>query len=493
MNQLTVLLALLFLSACQQQPTRPNILILMSDNQYADHLGIYGDVSVRTPHIDSIAREGVRFQNAFCSAPSCTPSRAAFLTGQEIWRLEEGANLWGSLPAKFKTYVDLLEEAGYTTGFQGKGWGPGDFKPGGRDRNPGGNSFSNIGDFLEHVDNGSPWTYWFSSKHPHRPFRSNAGENSGIVLADIQVPAYLPDTDSVRSDIADYYAAIETFDQEVGTIIQILREKDQLHNTVIVVCSDNGWQMPRGLANLYDAGSRVPLIISYPKWSQEERVYTDFVSLNDLAPTFLELGQIAVPDAVTARSLLPLLKSSQTTGQADSTRDAVFMARERHAYVRTNGKGYPARAIRTKDFLYIQNYEPERWPAGDPPLFGDVDAHMLHYPSPAKVAVMQTRNTKDSLYFSLAFAKRPAEELYDLAIDKDQLHNVAGIDAYREQQKSLKEKLYAYLKQTDDPRVTGGATIWDTVPYYNDRDKAPRPSDFYRRALELDSVYQYNN
>ena len=491
-KNMIVIAGLILLASCNRREERPNILVLMSDNQYWEHLGVNGDHSVRTPHIDSVARKGTRFQHAFCAAPSCTPSRAAFLTGQDIWRLEEGTNLWGTLPAKFKTYVDLLEESGYSAGFQGKGWGPGEYGPGGRSRNPGGNKYDSFDAFLKEAPADKPWTYWFSSRHPHRPFQQGAGAASGIDPGKIKLPSYLPDTDSVRSDIADYYAAVESFDTEVGEILRTLKEKGQYDNTVIVICSDNGWQMPRGLANLYDFGSRVPLIISYAGWSQQERVLEDFVNLYDLAPTFLELAQTPIPGEFTAKSLLPLLLSDKEAGRVDTSRDAVFMARERHAYARKSGEGYPGRAIRTDGFLYIRNYEPGRWPAGDPPLYGDVDAHMLHYSSPTKVEVIQSEKRPDSIFFRLAFAKRPAEELYDLAKDKDQLHNRADDRNYTVQKEKLVQRLDAYLLQTGDPRATGGPVIWDTAPYYNDRDKSPRPDATYRKLLELDSLYQYN-
>src|SRR5690554_4092077 len=109
----------------QSEAIRPNILILMSDNHSWNHLGCYGDPVLKTPVIDNLAKEGIRFTNAYCSAPSCAPARAAMLTGQDFFRLEEAANLWGSFPNKFKVYTDLLEEAGYLVGHEGKGWGPG--------------------------------------------------------------------------------------------------------------------------------------------------------------------------------------------------------------------------------------------------------------------------------------------------------------------------------------------------------------------------------
>ena len=146
---LCLLVVILFVSFSCTQPQkeskqRPNFIVLMSDNQYFEHLGCYGDNVVKTPVIDNIAARGVRFTNAFCASPSCTPARGAMLTGQEIWRLKEGANLWSSLPASIPTYQDILREAGYVVGHDRKGWGPGDYKAGGRDYNPAGITFNNF-------------------------------------------------------------------------------------------------------------------------------------------------------------------------------------------------------------------------------------------------------------------------------------------------------------------------------------------------------------
>lgn len=166
---------------------------------------------------------------------------------------------------------------------------------------------------------------------------------------------------------------------------------------------------------------------------------------------------------------------------------------QRHAFVRHNGLGYPMRGIRTNDFLYIHNYEPGRWPAGYPPLYGNVDAHMLHYPSLSKVEVLANKALNDSVYYKLAFAKKPEEELYDLSNNPFQLHNIAEEAQYTEQKKTLRSRLDKYLLDTKDPRATGGKIIWHSSPYYNERDKTPVPSIEYRKRLGLDSVYSTSN
>jgi N-sulfoglucosamine sulfohydrolase len=431
------------------------------------------------------------FNNAYCSAPSCTPARASMLTGQDVWRLEEGFNLWGTLPAKFQVYTDLLEESGYLVGIEGKGWGPGDYEAGGRDRNPGGDQYNSFEEFYNERENGQPFCYWFSSRNPHRPFRKDGGKKAGIDLSSIVVPAYLPDNEEVRGDMADYYAEIQKFDRDVGSYVQLLKEMGQYENTMIVVCSDNGWQMPRGLANLYDFGTKIPLITIMPQGKNGDRVVDDFVSLNDLAPTFLEMAGISVPTEMTAKSLVNILDSDKS-GIIEPERNFIVAARERHAYVRKGGGGYGGRSIRTIDYLYIRNYETDNWPAGDPPLFGDVDAHMLHYPAPTKIFILKNKdeeNTKE--FFRLAFDKRPAEELYDLRSDPNQMNNVAGLEDYNKTKELLAGQLDKYLKETMDPRVVGGEMKWIDAKYYADKDFYPAPNEHARKELGLEEEYSY--
>lgn len=470
---------------------RPNILILMSDNHSWDHLGCYGDQVIKTPVIDQLAADGIRFTQAFCSAPSCAPARAAMLAGQDFFRLEEAANLWGSFPSKFPVYTDLLEQAGYLVGHEGKGWGPGDYASGGWTRNPAGNKYNSFEEFINEKERGQPFCYWFSSRDPHRPYKSDGWKEAEIDTNQIVVPPYLPSCPDVKMDIGDYYAEIQQFDRDVNSFLQLLKETGEFENTMIVVCSDNGWQMPRGLANLYDFGTKVPLVISMPSQFKGGRVIDDFISLNDFAPTFLELAGIPIPEEMNARSFAGILLSDRQ-GITDDSRDFLVMGRERHAYVRKNGDGYGGRAYRTKDFLYIRNYDPERWPAGDPPLFGDVDAHMLHYPCLTKMYMLVNREKEEvKPLFELGFGKRPAEELYDLNKDPWQMANVAQNEAYRTIKEDLSNKQDNYLNKNSDPRALGIEMKWIGADYFTDRDKNPRPSEEARKLLGLEEEYSY--
>ena len=295
----------------------------------------------------------------------------------------------------------------------------------------------------------------------------------------------------VRGDIADYYYEIQNFDREVGAIIKTLNQRGQSDNTIIVICSDNGWQMPRGLANLYDYGTRIPLIIAWKDHISGGRSVDDFVNLNDLAPTFLELAGLKIPEEVTAKSLTSILYSD-LSGRVESSRDFVVTARERHALCRLGGYGYPGRAIQTFDFLYIRNFEPDRWPAGDPPLFGDVDAHMLHYPSPTKMNIlMKGKDSSTEPFFKLAFDKRPPEEMYDLRSDPFQLVNVVDKPEYGEHKEKLTKRLEVYLRETKDPRILGGGLKWEAGEYYQKVDFKPRPSPDAIEKLNLKEEYNY--
>jgi arylsulfatase A-like enzyme len=384
------------------------------------------------------------------------------LTGQAPHRLDEGANLYGFLPARFPVYPDRLEASGYAVGFCGKGWAPGKFQAGGRKRNPAGPNFKDFATFLKSVPTNQPFAFWFGSHDPHRPYEKGSGLRAGMKLADVVVPPDLPDCPEVRGDILDYYFAVQRFDRELGECLRLLAESGQSSNTLVVVSGDNGWPFPHGKANLYDAGTHQPLAIRWPGHIKSGSICDGFVSLTDVAPTFLEAaGLTPLPD-MTGRSLLAL-----ASGKQESGREAVFVERERHANVRKGDLSYPARAIRTKDFLYIRNFRPNRWPAGDPEKwvsvgpFGDCDG------SPSKDFILDHRDTSSgAAFFRIAFEKRPAEELFFLRDDPHQMHNVAQESKYAAARKDLRRSLDEWMSKTTDPRATKDDDRWDGYTYF---------------------------
>jgi uncharacterized sulfatase len=207
----------------------------------------------------------------------------------------------------------------------------------------------------------------------------------------------------------------------------------------------------------------------------------------DIAPTFLEAGGVPRPDVMTGRSFMNVLLSDKA-GQVDAGRTWVVTGRERHvAAAREDNLPYPHRALRTKDFHYIRNFAPDRWPMGSPKFtsrdtmpsldaverntfvcFGDMDA------SPTKAwLVGQFGDTQWQWHYDYAFGKRPGEELYDLRNDPDQTKNLANDPAYADKKREFGEQLLKILTDAKDPRVLGDGTTFENAPYAGELERAP--------------------
>jgi N-sulfoglucosamine sulfohydrolase len=437
---------------CAQQP---NILFILADDMSYPYSSVYGDQVVKTPNLERLAQHGVTFTNAYTANPSCTPSRASILTGRYPHKLGEAVNLVGKLDVSIPTYVQALRKEGYEVSYERKGWAPGDFKQMGYKENPAGTQVE-FQKMLGQLPKEKPFFFWFGTNDPHRTFPFGKGRASGIDLSKIKVPAFLPDVPEVRGDLADYFYLIKRLDDEVGVLLTALEQSGRLENTIIVMSSDNGMPFPHAKANLYDYGTRVPLIISsFSKRVIQNKRNDSFVNLIDLTPTFLELAGARNKPVMDGKSLMPVL-----TGQTSTHRSEIFLERERHCTARNEmdrGAGYPMRAIRTTDFLYIVNLRYYRMPGGDeampgtPSEYGDVDG------GPTKAFILDNRNDpKVKPFFDLGFAKRPREELYDLKKDPYNVNNVAELPEYASVKKELSEKLLQWMQDEKDPRVNGG-------------------------------------
>jgi len=466
----------------QPNATRPNILFLLADDWGWPHASCLNDTVVKTPTFDRLVKEGVQFVNAHSTDPSCSPSRASILTGQYPWRLNDGANLFGYLPARFEVYPDLLEKNGYFVGYMLKGYSPGTL--GDRTRNPAGNEYKDFETFLKQRPAGQPFCFWLGSHHPHRPYQLGIGVAHGLDPNKVMVPPYLPDSPEIRSDICDYYYNVEYFDQhESAAAVAAVEHLGELDNTIIVMTGDNGWPIPRGKTTNYDTGTHQTLAIRWSARITPGRTVTDFVSLSDLAPTFLDAAGIAIPSAMTAKSLMPLLLA-KGSGQIDPTRDHVLAGMERHTDREsddgTHYQGYPRRDIVTKDYHYIINFHPERWVAGNPKGFqvpgaapatfeqlsnltgiaySDIDA------SPTKAWIVIHRADPNVKPLADAIlGHHPDCELYDLRKDPYELKNVAKDPAYADVVNDLNKRLMDELTATADPRTQAGSVELDTLP-----------------------------
>ncbi|MFQ5983867.1 MAG: sulfatase, partial [Woeseiaceae bacterium] len=428
------------------QSERPNILIAISDDHSWVHTSAQGSAFVETPNLDSIASGGFRFTNAYAASPGCSPSRAALLTGQHHWMIGPAGTHGSSFPVRYQTFVDLLEDAGYKVGFTGKGWGPGDWLAGGRDKNPAGVEYNEVklksepqvgiadidyaGNFQQFLDERSadePFYFWFGAHEPHLPYAEVP--HSDEDMAGVEVPGFLPDTAASRSMILDYADEINHFDTHLGKIVASLDAAGELDNTLIIVTADNGMPMPRAKANGYDYGIHVPLAIRWGTSTGKDKIINGPVGFVDLSATIVEAAGLEVPDQFVGQSLLGVLNGDVDELEYDR---AVFSGRERHSSSRYQNLSYPQRIMRRGDFLIIWNAKPERDPAGQPQQIvdGALSApHSAYFDIDDSMIKRELIGKRGDPYFGplfhLAVDKRPEWQFFNVTDDPECLIDLA--------------------------------------------------------------------
>lgn len=513
----TAVLALLLMPP-MQAVERPNILLLLADDlgrhasAYRDPAAPSVDDVIKTPVFDQVAGEGIRFDNAFVSSPSCTPSRGALFTGRHFFSNGSASQLHHPWAGGFKDPLDriagmpvTLRKAGYHIGWSHKwhlperlGGGKGsNYERRGKRINGYSSHLSkatdpaaekeeilrevrgNFRDFLADRTEGQPFFYSFNPTNTHRPWVRGSGRKLWGLDPDALkglIPPSLPDTAEVREDFADYLGEVMAFDAACGEIIGELRERGELDNTIICITGDHGAPgFPGGKCNVHDFGSRVPLAIRWPGKIRKDVMKTP-VSLIDLAPTFLAAAGVGPGYQVHGQNLLPFLTPE---GAGRQSRGWALIGREVHVReAREDGLPYPTRALRTRDFLYVINFKPDRWPMGSPKKVGKegaptwdelVSNNRVAYADidggPTKAWMVEHRN--DAEWQDLirrAWEKRPEEELYDLRNDPGQTVNVAGHEEYEAIHKELRGRLLSELKACQDPRLDNDA--FDRPPYH---------------------------
>ncbi|QGJ68767.1 Heparan N-sulfatase [Planctomycetales bacterium 10988] len=526
MNRLAFLILSLLMATSLQAETRPNILFIIADDASRDSFGVYGTTYVETPGFDRIAEEGVLFTQAYNCNPKCAPARACLLTGRYSWQLEEACNHNPYLSSKWKFYPYLLEDRGYHVGFTGKGWGPGIWSgnDAGKNQvadNPAGHPWNqlkkkppykgisdidyaaNFEAFLEATPTDKPFCFWLGTKEPHRSYGLDNWKLDKRNLEDVTVPAYYPDNETIRGDLADYAIEVEWYDTHIVRALKHLEAAGKLDNTIIIATSDHGMPFPRVKGQIYDDGFHIPFAVRWGDKVKGGRTVTDFVTFPDLAPTLMEITGVEAPEQMTGKSFLPQLLAKKS-GRIDPNRDHTLLGKERHDLGRTDGDlysvGYPARAIRNDQYLYVRNFEPQRWPVGDPEYgLMNTDA------SPTKSFLRSLKpGTEEYTWYGMSFGKRPGEELYDMIEDPDCVNNLADEPEYKEIMAKLWAQLETELKAQGDPRVLGQGEIFDYYPnrnikrqqlLYGDPDYDPRTifEVKYGRDRNPDAYKDYPN
>lgn len=511
----------------EKELSRPNILFAISDDQSFAHTSYAGCTFINTPAFDRVAKNGVFFRNCLAGSPGCAPSRSSIVTGRYHWQNEQAGQHAAGWLKQYIPFVDLLQNNGYHTGFTGKGVGP--FKYGETEEDPlrvgnaAGKAFSsiryeggtpederfaekinpinyaaNFEDFLNQREEGKPFFFWYGSTEPHRAYEDGSGLRRGKKLESVQVPAFFPDTEVVRSDLLDYAVEIEWFDLHLERMLQHLESIGELENTIVIVTADNGMPFPRAKANGYEYGVHVPMAVSYPAGFPAGREVEDLISFVDLAPTILELTGTS-PEGmlpISGKSFVNVLRS-KNNGTVDASRKYALSGRERHSSSRYQNLGFPQRIIRDGEYLLIWNQRPDRWPAGAPqrikadgdgelwPLYG-LDEEGVHHSEwaftdvdacPTKSFLVEQHEV-DSIrpYFELAYGKRPEFELFNVQADPACLQNLAGQATMEGVEQRMKAALNDVLNGTADPRVVGpDPELFDSYPRYSPIRDFPKP------------------
>ncbi|MBN8459143.1 MAG: sulfatase [Verrucomicrobia bacterium] len=522
----------LILGAPAAPAAGPNIVLAFADD-YGAYASCYREPghpsisdAVSTPAIDRIAREGSRCWNAFVSASSCSPSRAAVVSGRHFFRNGSHSQLhtpWdgdrSNDPWKpVRGFPLCLQDAGYRIGWSHKMHIDED-RMGGPQRNykkAGGriNNFSevmmaapaaerpalkaaildevrrNLRDFLDDRREGQPFFYWFNPTNTHRTWVRGSGKELWGIDPDSlkgKLPPFLPDNPAVREDVADFLGEVQAFDAAVGVLTEELERRGEMDRTLFVVSGDNGIPgFPRGKTSVYDFGSRVPLVLRWPGGVKAGGSVKAPVSLVDLAPTFLAAANLPADADMNGQNLLPVLKGD---APESTLRGHAVIGREVHFHAaRAGNLPYPVRALRTGGFLFVHNFKPDRNPLGDPlaaadpagpkpgPLanntgscFPDLDA------SPTKTWLVGHRaDPAIAEIWDIGFMPRPEFELFDLAKDPHQMKNVADDPAYATTRADLAARLDRILRENADPRLANDA--FDSPPYLTRAAQREKPS-----------------
>ena len=426
------------------QKRQKNILFLIGDD-LGRTTGAYGDPNAVTPNMDRMAREGVRFANAFGSTASCSPSRSVMLSGMHNhstgqYGLGHADHNFSYKPA-IMPLPRLLKNAGYATGYLGKlhvnpesvfEWDAA------VQLNPR-SVFEMAGKAKGFIQaaGGKPWYLHVGFTDPHRDFGNK--DYPGVTrrkfdAAKIRVPSFLTDSPGVRAELAQYYESTHRLDQGIGFMFDVLKETGQLDNTVVVLLGDNGVPFPNAKTTVYDAGIHLPLIVWSPGQQKRGIVNQGMVSFVDLLPTFVDWAGARLPEyPVHGRSFLPILEQENPAGW-----DEVYCSHTFHEVTMY----YPMRGIRTRRYKYIRNLYPEL----EYPHASDLWASAMWQDvlKNGKRGMVGRRTANQYLH-------RPAEELYDVTKDPDEVVNLAGSAAHRGDLENLRGKVEAWRHQTRDP------------------------------------------
>ena len=428
---------------------RPNVIFFIADDVSWNDYGCYGNPAARTPHIDDLAKNGIRFDQAYLTASSCSPSRSSIITGRYPHNNGKAAELHQPISWNLPWFPELLRDAGYYTAISGKHHmtstkGPnGETRPKPFDLVDGGRSKENSGGHANWVKTtqdrpqDKPFFFWFAAYDAHRGWDADKQWDADLYgpmhkAEDVIVPPFLVDDAATREDLASYYNEVTRFDHYIGAVVAELKEQGELDKTLIFVLADNGRPFPRAKTRIHDSGMKTALVAHWPKRIKQAGSASDsLVSVIDLAPTVLTVAGLEPAPTMQGVSMLPLLQNS-----APSIRQFAFSEHNWHDY-EAHGRG-----IRGNGFLLMKNSRPYL------ALQGPADS--VRSPSHASLQATRDANKLTAAQADVFLAPRPLVELYDLKTDPHQLNNLAGNPEFSAQQKELSSVLETWIDETHD-------------------------------------------
>ena len=445
------------IAAYQSAPNLPNILLILSDDHSAPYLGCYGNPDLKTPILDKMAAEGALFQRAYTTAPQCAPSRAGILSGRSTVDIRM-TRFSAPLPRDITIFPEVLRKNGYYTGICGgrsyhldgaKGR-PAittetfdkynlrtfthrvDYVKQGMEKDV----LSLFQEFLSQVPAGKPFFTWVNFFDPHRAFTATDYEPDPDKIT---LPTGFPDTELVRKDLAGHYGEIQRLDESVGLLLDELKKRGELNNTVIVFMGDNGAALFRGKGTLFETGLNVPLLVRFPGKVKAGSVYKELISGEDIAPTLLDFAGLNPLPEMTGKTFKPLIEGKKHDGHR-----YVFAERGPH------GSELPTSTV---------HFDLSRCVIGDRykliyrAMWQLPYAPNDFYSQPFWAELQQMsldgklKEPWNSLYFS---PQRPMFDLYDLEKDPHELENLAGKVEFAKIEEELKEALQKWMILNQD-------------------------------------------
>lgn len=420
------LLSLLLIVSCQsnkkqaKEEQRPNIVLIIADDVSWDDIGAYGHPNVRTPHLDKMAQDGMRFNQAFLTTSSCSPSRTSIVSGLYPHNTDAEQLSW-PLPESKKTFVQELKNAGYWTGLAGK-YHMGDpvrddfdallemqwiDAPIGLDRRLVGDG-SGCDEWIKllqqrHKD--KPFFTWLASFDAHRPFYEGISD-SPYKPEETIIPPYMPETEASKEDFALYYEEITRMDDYIGKVVAELEAQGVAENTVILFISDNGRAFPRDKTTLYDGGIKTPWIIKWPAKIKPGSINNNLVSSVDIAPTFMKIAGLNPLADFDGVDFSPTLENVE-----NKIRDDIYAEDHFHDF-----EDY-TRAVRTNKYKYIKNYYPD--------LPNTPSADIIRDRTWKSMKEERDKGNLTAAQMRCFEIPRPEEELYDVEKDPYELNNLA--------------------------------------------------------------------